>query len=161
MREQQKHKAEFMVCFLDFVLSLPLTLLSEGRYAQFFDLLRILNVSACFSGNAVVSESYDGFGMTALHNALFKFVTNTRLAFLFPYKYVRSCYRSFWFCTLQFDIMKVVFASALVVASADFAEFKDETEKFTIPMMWRHTTRQTTTCRMLPSERPEFAFRIW
>ena len=124
---------------------------------SFFDLLRILNVSACFSGNAVVSESYDGFGMTALHNALFNFVTNTRLACC-SIKIVRSFYRSFWFCTLQFDIMKVVFASALVLASADFAEFKDETEKFTIPMMWRHTTRQTTTCRMLPSERPEFAF---
>ena len=93
-------------------------------------------------------------------DALFNFVTKTRLD-LFFLICQRSMYPSFWFCTLQFDIMKVVFASALVLASADFAEFKDATEKFTIPMMWRHTTRQTTTCRMLPSERPEFAFRIW
>ena len=38
-------------------------------------------------------------------------------------------YPSFWFCTLQFDIMKVVFASALVLASADFAEFKARSGK--------------------------------
>ena len=31
----------------------------------------------------------------------------------------RSFYQSFLFCTLQFDIMKDVFASALVLASAD------------------------------------------
>ena len=89
--------------------------------------------------------------MTALRYAFFNFVIETPLHFSICQ---RSFERSFLFCTLQFDIMKVVFASALVLASADFAEFKDETEKSTISMIWRHITRQTTTCRMLPSERP-------
>ena len=86
--------------------------------------------------------------MTALRYALFNFVTETRLCIFVLKLFQRSFYRSFLFCTLQFDIMNV-FASALVSASADFAEFKDETEKSTIPMMW---TRQITTQtrRMLP-----------
>ena len=44
-------------------------------------------------------------------DSLFNFVTKTRLVLFLICQ--RSMYPSFWFCTLQFDIMKVVFASAL------------------------------------------------